>query len=112
MKHGVVIFCWLMIGWVSLPAQNTAVFWQGFSQDWTYNHRLNRMADYVTEKDNAFLLCHAGASGTGADSGRFVQHYTMVETPEAQFYTGSVEIKFEGKEGDPETQTLMEKITI
>lgn len=101
-----------LLGIGGLVAQNTAIFWQGFSQDWTYNHRINRMTDYVTQKDNAFLLCHAGASGTGADSGRFVQHYTTLETPKAQFYTGFIELKFEGKEGDAETQAKIEKITL
>lgn len=96
--------------------EHSAIFWQGFSQDWTYNHRLNRMTDYVTgtekESDFSYEVCHSGASGTGADSGKFVQHYSLVQTPDAQFYTGSVEIKFAGKEGESEQNVHREKLSL
>ena len=91
--------------------QNAAFLWNGFSHEWSYNHRLNRMGDYlndfdcreVEKNDLPRSLCtgklfHTGASGTGRDTLRFKSHYTKVVSPEVGFRSGEVVLPFDGPE--------------
>lgn len=57
---------------------NTAPFaiWQGFHHTWTYNHRLNRLGDWLefeTPDENTVKVqsAHAAASGSGEDKAAF-----------------------------------------
>ncbi|MCB6176625.1 hypothetical protein LHP98_00580 [Rhodobacter sp. Har01] len=50
--------------------------WQGFRHSWTYNHRLNRLGDWLATTDRAgdrlvVEVAHAAASGTGRDQATF-----------------------------------------
>lgn len=74
------------------------VLWRGFEHSWTYNHRINRLGDFITMNDNQIQSCHTSASGLGADSTYFTSHYTYVESPNVGFCTGVESIKLYGKE--------------
>lgn len=91
--------------------QNAAFLWNGFSHEWSYNHRLNRMGDYLDEFDCQDVekndlprsictgkLFHTGASGTGRDTLKFRSHYTEVVSPEVGFRSGEVVLPFDGPE--------------
>ncbi len=77
---------------------NKALIWRGFSHSWTYNHRVNRLGDFVTMLDNKPRVCHTAASGIGADSCFFTSNYSIVESPNVAFQEGVVSIKLYGKE--------------
>jgi hypothetical protein len=86
--------------------QNKACFpvWQGFSQIWGYNHRINRLGDWVenvSEGDSCKLLSsHAAASGSGADRADFTQYYAAIQSDLLQTQSGIATFNLSGKEGD------------
>ena len=87
---------------------DTTIIWRGFEHSWTYNHRINRLGNYVDFKDNEMVSCHASASGLGADSTHFTAHYSILESPSVGFHAGSTAIKLYGKE----KQLLTKRIEI
>lgn len=74
------------------------VIWRGFEHSWTYNHRINRLGNYIEMNEDRIRSCHASASGLGADSTYYYSHYTFVESPHVGFHSGVVSIKLYGKE--------------
>lgn len=93
----IVLGCLSMV--IKLEAQNhQAVIWRGFEHSWTYNHRINRVGDYVQRKQDSLLVYHTSASGSGADSTHFTSHYTLIESPAVAFHEGVVNVKLYGKE--------------
>ncbi len=57
--------------------------WQGFRHSWTYNHRLNRIGNWLTAdaRDGDTLqiaLGHSAASGSGRDEASFSGYHTSV----------------------------------
>lgn len=75
-----------------LEYDNQALIWQGFSHAWTYNHRVNRLGNWVSGKalNCNSGLCkgkanHAGSSGSGPDRLEWASNYTFVNTPSAEF---------------------------
>ena len=97
--------------------QSRAAFgWRGFKHAWTYNHRLSRIGNTITdfgcvhpgggplpEISCTSTLRHTAATGYGRDEARFTTHLTKVVTTDTGFQTGEVELKFEG--GEEETLT-------
>jgi len=88
-----------------------AFIWRGFNHQWTYNHRLNRMGDYLKQEDCTAsgtgelprVTCsgsvhHTGASGTGADELTFASHYTQIASAAAGFRPARVELHLQGRE--------------
>lgn len=82
------------------------VLWRGFSHRWTYNHRINRLGDYVHMEDGAAQSVHTSASGFGQDSTYFESHYSLVKSPNVYFQEGFVELKLFGKEKQLLTKTI------
>lgn len=93
------------------PQQHGAFLWNGFRHRWTYNHRLNRMGDYLTGLDCEEIeanelprshcrstLVHTGASGTGADTLSFTSQFAEIVAPEASFQTVRIKMRFDGRE--------------
>ncbi|MFN8397591.1 MAG: hypothetical protein U0176_23430 [Bacteroidia bacterium] len=76
--------------------------WQGFTQTWGYNHRIQRLGDWVERTGNASeckaTLHHAAASGSGADSAAYEQHYAWVRSPLVQHREGVVKFSLSGRE--------------
>lgn len=77
--------------------------WQGFTQTWGYNHRINRLGDFVKSwpaGDSCIVhSMHAAASGSGADQAAFTQYYALVASGLLETYEGSTTLHFSGKEG-------------
>ncbi len=57
-----------------LSSAQDCFIWNGFSIDWTYNHRVNRIGSYI-EGDQVF---NTGATGLGRDSCHFKTYYTQL----------------------------------
>ena len=113
-----VLFMMCLVGHTVLIAQNfdKGIIWQGFSQDWNYNHRLNRMTDFVTANQSEdpfqYYLTHNAASGTGPDSAYFVQHFTVVESPDVRFQNSLTKFQFEAKEGEGQLKSYTETVAL
>lgn len=85
---------------------NYTVIWRGFEHSWTYNHRINRLGNFVEKKDKQFVSTHVSASGLGADSTNYKSHYSYVQADSTSFYTGVSHIKLYGKEKQLLTKTI------
>lgn len=107
-----LIFCCCCFSLLS--AQNTltnashkGLIWRGFDHSWTYNHRINRLGNYVCMGDSATpSCCHTSASGLGADSTFFTSYYSLIESPNLAFQEGVLNIKLYGKEKQLLTKTV------
>lgn len=94
-----IVFC------PSLQAQttSTAIFWQGFETEWSYNQRLARLGSYPlgavcpNHRCNSSLV-HALALDQEQDKARFIQHYSFVKAEGVKFYADTVSFIFSGKE--------------
>jgi hypothetical protein len=76
--------------------------WQGFTHSWTYNHRMNRLGDYIEQSGtsiNTAISAHAAATGLGKDSAYFSTSYAIAAAPELNFYAGKTTFHFNGIEG-------------
>lgn len=67
---------------------NKAVIWRGFSHKWTYNHRCNRIGDYVQYNEGKPSATHVSATGLGADSTTFSSYYSSAMSPNLYFKEG------------------------
>ena len=76
----------------------SAMLWRGFSHSWTYNHRINRLGNYVSSLSGSPISCHTAASGLGADSCFYTSYYSQIESPLVNFHEGVLKIKLYGKE--------------
>lgn len=104
-----------------------AVLWRGFTHEWGYNHRLNRLGNYVTlagcrstpvgGRSNASSRCtgqavHAAATGTGSDTGEFVSHFSTLRSDAITFTEGNVSLQFTGREQQLITDEAVLKIPL
>jgi hypothetical protein len=76
--------------------------WQGFSAQWQYNHRLNRLGSAVVNGEDA---AHSAASGTGPDAARIATCAVQVSRETTAFHTGEVTLRFQGPESVLHTAT-------
>jgi hypothetical protein len=86
-------------------SRDCAAVWNGFSQSWGYNHRLNRLGDQIQIPDlipqNCKILStHTAASGSGADVADFTSYATTVKSLGNRFHQYESVLEFEGKEGN------------
>ena len=98
----------------SFSVTNATVFWQGFYHDWTYNHRINRIGDWiqsVTENDNGIraVFSHSGATGSGADVLSYLSYFTYLKTDKAKFFSSSVNTAIRGREATTTTKIITVK---
>lgn len=88
----------------SAKSKNPPVLiWRGFRHQWGYNHRLNRLGDFIktrnrTEDTVEADLVHSAASGTGKDTAEFTSYYTELQTNHAWFKSGHCKIRIESHE--------------
>jgi len=92
------------------------VLWQGFHHRWEYNHRINRLGDYIRDVAACTTgretcrptLGHSAASGTGPDIAHFTTYYAKLESPRVKFLTGEQTIQINGAERENiSTNTLV-----
>lgn len=79
--------------------------WQGYSQRWSYNHRVNRHGDWVEPPTCGPAGCdgaqvHAAASGSGADRARTRQYTSFVAAPGVVAWSGGATLLFDGDEAE------------
>jgi hypothetical protein len=84
---------------------DAAVVWRGFNHQWSYNHRINRLGNYIentpfVQFPYAATAVHTSATGVGGDVGLFDAHYSYVAMEQVAVQSGVVSIEFSGKEGD------------
>jgi|GEM_PF-7014086 len=96
-------------GW---PYENSALIWQGFTQEWSYNHRLNRLGDYIAsqsiQQDTLMARIHHNAStGTGTDAGPYGSFYSYIAVNDVHFTTGDTTFLISGTEGQMSTQSFV-----
>ncbi|TNE92430.1 MAG: hypothetical protein EP330_01890 [Deltaproteobacteria bacterium] len=87
-------------------ASDKLLLWQGFEQEWTYNHRINRLGSWVTppacteEAGCSAEIAHAAASGSGADQARVRDLGEWVSAPGLDVQYGMSTLWFTGREGE------------
>jgi hypothetical protein len=94
-----------------------STIWQGFHHVWEYNHRVNRMGDWLEDIDvsvnysaNAY---HSAASGIGPDKNEYTTFLTRVKTSkEIHFSHLKREIILKGEEGTIDAQTIQLSVEI
>lgn len=77
---------------------NSTLLWRGFEHAWTYNHRINRLGNYIEKSEDGFYNVHVSASGLGADSTAYVSHFTSLQADNISTIHGKQNIKLIGKE--------------
>jgi hypothetical protein len=75
------------------PAPNKAFIWQGFSHGWEYNHRINRLGDWIDNAGCSGTTCtatvaHSSASGTGNDTAASTTFFDFVGGANVGFLAG------------------------
>ncbi|MGB1018048.1 MAG: hypothetical protein ACPGVH_03175 [Chitinophagales bacterium] len=91
---------------------NKALIWRGFEHQWTYNHRINRLGDFVSMSNGKGYTTHSSASGVGSDSTLATTHYTYLETPDVAFKETELKIFITGNEGELLTQNASEYLDL
>ena len=94
---------------------DAAVLWRGFEQKWNYNHRMNRMGDYLVQEDfdgfpHPAKHVHSGATGIGKDEVAFQSYYSLLKTKRVGIKTGKVLFELEGREN--EAISSRQKLTV
>lgn len=109
MKKLLVLSLYLYSTQLYVCAQNTFTVWQGFSNYWTYNHRLNRLGDFVQQSsentNKSCILTHTAATGLGKDSAYFQSNYAIIKCNDISFFAGKEHFDLRGKEGNTCTIT-------
>lgn len=99
-----LVYILLFFNLTDVFAQHTFTVWQGFSNYWTYNHRLNRLGDYVAQSsennNNYATITHTAATGLGKDSTYFQSNYAIINTNDIAYFAGKIDFKLSGKEGN------------
>src|SRR5262249_49181983 len=102
MKYAIAIILFTISAFNSnaqtLQPYNQAVIWNGFSHRWTYNHRCNRIGDYVKFNDGQPETAHTSATKLGQHSTYYDSYYSLVSSPDVVFKEGEISIQLHGKE--------------
>lgn len=93
------------------PADQILI-WQGFKHEWTYNHRINRIGNFVHNENGNITSVHASATGLGADSTFYSSRYAILENTGLAHLSGKARFVIDYKEKDFMTQTLKARISL
>ena len=79
------------------------LLWQGMSHEWQYNHRVNRLGDWLTpnqKKPNttSYIHTHSGASGSGSDRVVFKNYASRVQSEHIRFFHNKIKTSLAGSE--------------
>ena len=93
---------------------NSTVLWQGFYHEWNYNHRLNRLGDWIQKvnyNNNSLSaeMTHSGASGSGADVLEYQTFFTYLSTQQLRFFSSTVAATVRGREATTTTKIITVK---
>lgn len=95
----------------SFEVSNSTVLWQGFYHDWTYNHRVNRLGDWIqnVKKENENTISvfnHSAATGSGSDVLNYQTYFASLQTTKARFLSSSVSTAIRGREATTTTKNI------
>lgn len=107
MRLLVLISCFIQLGAYAQQPSHRAVIWQGYSHQWTYNHRCNRLGDYVKHVEGNPVHVHASATGTGPDSTYYNADVVTVQANDIWFKEGEIETHITGKNKELHTKDLI-----
>ncbi len=98
----------------SFNTESATVFWQGFYHDWGYNHRVNRMGDWIQsiqKSDNGIqaVISHSAAAGSGSDVLDYQTFFTYVKSQKAKFFSSIVSCTVRGREATTTTKMVTVK---
>lgn len=98
----------------SFSVDNNTVFWQGFYHDWTYNHRINRLGDWIQSSNNndgsfKAVFNHSGATGSGSDILNYQTFFTYLKTEKARFFSSVLSTAVRGREATTTTKIITVK---
>ncbi|TNE86901.1 MAG: hypothetical protein EP330_20040 [Deltaproteobacteria bacterium] len=98
------------------PSESAAV-WRGFRHDWGYNHRVNRLGNWVgpvaCDADTCEVeVAHAAASGLGTDSGAWRASATVIDAPGSGFLPGATALTFHEARAEGRLVERIEQVTV
>lgn len=99
------VFWMLLFGGIAQGGftQDHFAVWQGFSNYWTYNHRVNRLGDYIGQvsypANEQATLVHTAATGLGKDSVYFSSYYASIQSDKIVHFSGKSVFTLKGDEG-------------
>ena len=77
MNKIILILFFLSLHFLVLSQENDSIYlWQGFKHEWTYNHRINRIGNFLSEDKKEII--YTSASGLGADSTYYTSKYNLI----------------------------------
>lgn len=95
----------------SFLTNQATIIWQGFYHDWTYNHRVNRLGDWVqpvsTNQENfSSVFNHSAASGIGADVLSYNSFFTFLNSTKIKSISSNVSAIVRGREATITTKII------
>lgn len=98
----------------SFSTGNTTVFWQGFYHDWKYNHRVNRLGDWINEVNGNLgkiesLFNHSAASGSGADELDYTTYFTFLKSEYIRTFSSLISTEIRGREATTTSKNITVK---
>ena len=93
---------------------NKTVLWQGFYHDWSINHRVNRLGDWIAEcngknENIRTIFSHAAASGSASDILNYQTFFTYLKTEKARFFSSNISMTIKGREATITTKNITVK---
>ncbi|MEM6722581.1 MAG: hypothetical protein AAF598_01010 [Bacteroidota bacterium] len=92
--------------------EDQIVLWQGFQHAWTYNHRINRLGNFVHNQNDQITAVHASATGVGADSTFYSTQFAVLENTDLAHISGKARFVIDYMEKDYMTQQLKVRISL
>lgn len=110
MKTFITLF-FLCFQIIVIAQQTDSIYiWQGFKHSWTYNHRINRIGNFLDEQNKEIV--YTAASGLGADSTYYQSKYSLVTDSDIHAYSGKTALRLTGKEGKAITMSQEIKVAV
>lgn len=99
MKNNFIFIGFLFLSFPSVDAQisDSIYLWQGFQHYWSYNHRINRIGNFMEYPNRE--ITYTSASGLGADSTKYLSGYELITESNLSSYQGKTSFEIKGKEG-------------
>ena len=102
--------CIASCGSDTIEVKNATTIWQGFHHVWEYNHRVNRMGDWLTDidYDNGYSAnsYHSAASGIGPDKCDYSTFLTQLKTSKDNVINAKTELEVFKKEFEQMNQNF------
>lgn len=98
----------------SFSSGNATLLWQGFYHIWTYNHRVNRMGDWIqsiTHQDDHVkaVFNHSAATGLGGDILDYTTYFTYLKSNKIRSFSSEIQAIVRGREATSTTKIITVK---